>query len=258
MSLTRLLSWFGRKGGPFLVPVENWSAIVRGGGQGRPPGRRVSRLALEGREHGRTLAAIETNGLRVRVHRLCPLLLWLLVLEAIITSPALAKPPSDAPETPIIAASVTEASLRFGIDEGWIYAVMRQESGGDPQAVSKKGAMGLLQLMPGTWRALSAELGLGADPFEPRANILAGAAYLRRMYDRFGAPGFLAAYNAGPERYARHLSGRQELPAETRAYVQQVNRSLLASAVPRAPKPDWRQAPLFVAAGKPGSLGVDP
>lgn len=249
MSVTRLLSWFGRKGGPFLVPVEKWSAIVRGGGQGRPPGRRVPRLALEGREHGRTLAATETNALRVRPWRIRLLLLSLLASAAIAASPAAAEPSPAPTEHPNLSASVTEAALRFGIEEGWIYAVMRQESGGDPKAVSAKGAMGLMQLMPATWNALSAELGLGADPFEPRANILAGAAYLRRMHDRFGAPGFLAAYNAGPERYARYLSGRQGLPAETHAYVRQVTAALRVPTVPRAPLPDWRHAPLFVLTG---------
>ncbi|MGH1557443.1 lytic transglycosylase domain-containing protein [Caulobacter segnis] len=72
------------------------------------------------------------------------------------------------------------------------------ESGGDPRAVSPKGAMGLMQLMPGTWRDLSVQHDLGADPFDRRANVLAGAAYLRQLFDRFGRKGFLAAYNAGP------------------------------------------------------------
>ena len=61
--------------------------------------------------------------------------------------------------------------------------------------------------------------GLGADPFHPRDNILAGTAYLREMYDRFGARGFLAAYNAGPARYQQHLLDGRPLPLETRAYV---------------------------------------
>ena len=255
MRSTRLLSWFGQKGGPFLVPVENWSAIVRGGGQGRPPGRRVSRLALEGREHGRTLAATETNASRVTSWRHRQVLLSCLAAAVIVTSPAVAKALSAPMENSTLSASVTEAALRFGIDESWIYAVMRQESGGDPKAVSTKGAMGLMQLMPATWNALSAELGLGADPFDPRANILAGAAYLRQMYDRFGAPGFLAAYNAGPQRYARFLSGRQGLPAETRAYVRQVTASLRLTAAPRAPVRDWREAPLFVLSGDAGLSG---
>jgi soluble lytic murein transglycosylase-like protein len=79
--------------------------------------------------------------------------------------------------------------------------------------------MGLMQLMPGTWRELRGTLGLGANPHEPRDNILAGAAYLRMMYDRFGYPGLFAAYNAGPARYRQHLATGRRLPAETIAYV---------------------------------------
>ena len=79
--------------------------------------------------------------------------------------------------------------------------------------------MGLMQIMPKTWTELRARHGLGADPYDPRDNILAGAAYIRELYDRYGAPGFLAAYNAGPGRYERHLATGRPLPAETQAYV---------------------------------------
>jgi len=114
---------------------------------------------------------------------------------------------------------VTEAAQRFGIPERWIYAVMRAESDGDQRTRSPKGAMGLMQIMPETWRDLRARFGLGTDPYDPRDNILAGVAYLREMHDRYGIPGFLAAYNAGPGRYERHLATGRPLPAETRAYV---------------------------------------
>jgi hypothetical protein len=66
---------------------------------------------------------------------------------------------------------------------------------------------------------LRARYNLGADPYDPRDNILAGAAYLREMYDRYGAPGFLAAYNAGPGRYENHLATGRPLPDETLDYV---------------------------------------
>jgi soluble lytic murein transglycosylase-like protein len=79
--------------------------------------------------------------------------------------------------------------------------------------------MGLMQLMPRTWRELRAAHRLGPDPHHPRDNILAGAAYLRAMHDRFGYPGLFAAYNAGPARYAAHLARGHPLPAETVAYV---------------------------------------
>lgn len=150
------------------------------------------------------------------------------------------------------APFVAEAAERFDLPEAWIWAVMRAESAGRPQAVSRAGAMGLMQVMPATWAELRARHGLGHDPFDPRDNILAGAAYLREMLDRFGAPGFLAAYNAGPARYERHLATGRPLPAETRAYLAAlapmtgtVRAARAGQALPAAP--DWRQAPLFIA-----------
>jgi len=116
-------------------------------------------------------------------------------------------------------AHIAEAAKRFGVPENWIRAVLDAESKGDPRTVSPKGAMGLMQLMPGTWQELRVQHNLGADPFDPRANILAGAAYLEAMRDRFGYPGLFAAYNAGPTRYEEHLRAGKPLPAETRAYV---------------------------------------
>ena len=75
---------------------------------------------------------------------------------------------------------------------------MRQESGGQEDVISWAGAMGLMQVMPATYDDLRGRYNLGDDPFDPHNNLLAGTAYLREMYDRFGAPGFLAAYNARP------------------------------------------------------------
>ncbi|NRF11335.1 lytic transglycosylase domain-containing protein [Rhizobium pusense] len=153
------------------------------------------------------------------------------------------------------AGFVTEASQRFGIPEHWIRSVRRVESAGDVRAVSSAGAMGLMQVMPGTWAELRVRYRLGRDPFDPRDNIIAGTAYLREMYDRYGSPGFLAAYNAGPGRYEEYLAGRP-LPAETRAYVATLAPMIgvgnvsptmpgtvaIAAADPHA----WRRAPLFV------------
>ena len=122
---------------------------------------------------------------------------------------------------------IAEASARFGVPEEWIRRVMRAESGGRTvlngrPITSRAGAMGLMQLMPGTWAEMRAAYRLGFDPHDPRDNILAGTAYLRAMYDRFGYPGLFAAYNAGPARYARHLTTGRRLPAETVAYVSTV------------------------------------
>jgi soluble lytic murein transglycosylase-like protein len=123
--------------------------------------------------------------------------------------------------------NIAEASLRFGIPQQWIRRVIRAESDGQTMLagrpiVSRTGAMGLMQLMPGTWLEMSSALRLGSDPFNPHDNIIAGTAYLRAMYDRFGYPGLFAAYNAGPARYSAFLSGTSSLPAETRAYVESI------------------------------------
>jgi soluble lytic murein transglycosylase-like protein len=84
------------------------------------------------------------------------------------------------------ASSVVEAAQRFGVPAPWISAVMAMESGGDVLARSPQGAMGLMQIMPDTWANLRTRYGLGGDPYDPRDNILAGAAYMREMHDRYG------------------------------------------------------------------------
>ncbi|WP_341711523.1 lytic transglycosylase domain-containing protein [Erythrobacter sp.] len=155
-----------------------------------------------------------------------------------------------------IAAHVSEASRRFGIPEAWIYAVMRTESAGRIGAVSSAGAMGLMQLMPGTWARQRARFGLGADPFDPRDNIMAGTSYLREMYDRYGAYGMLAAYNAGPGRYEAWRDRGKPLPAETRAYIARIapmlqtgrSATVFASASPvQSVRRSWTQSELFAA-----------
>ena len=111
------------------------------------------------------------------------------------------------------AGFIAEASTRFAVPVSWIRAVMQIESAGDGRATSPRGALGLMQLMPATWIDLSARYGPGLDPFDPRDNILAGAAYLKEMYERFGLAGFLAAYHAGPSRYEQHLATGQPASA---------------------------------------------
>jgi soluble lytic murein transglycosylase-like protein len=150
------------------------------------------------------------------------------------------------------AAHIAEASQRFGIPEHWIVAVLRAESAGDVRAVSMAGAMGLMQVMPDTWAGLRVRYSLGRDPYDPRDNILAGTAYLREMFDRYGNVGaMLAAYNAGPGRYDEHRATSRPLPAETRAYVAALAPILggVAATEPPSsappPPPDWREAPLF-------------
>lgn len=147
---------------------------------------------------------------------------------------------------------VNEASQRFAIPASWIHAVMRVESFGDPRALSPKGAMGLMQIMPDTWAELRSRYGLGADPFDPRDNIVAGAAYLRELHNRYGERGFLAAYNAGPRRYEDYLTTGRPLPSETVVYMAAVG-SLIGvhsddrEDVNTVSASSWTSAPLFVA-----------
>ncbi len=109
-----------------------------------------------------------------------------------------------------IDTAVRDASIRFVVDARLIRSVIEQESNYQIDAVSHKGAMGLMQLMPQTAR----ELGV-VCPFDPRENILAGSRYLRRLRDRFGSwPEAVAAYHAGPRRVAS-----RRLPGVTRRYV---------------------------------------
>lgn len=153
--------------------------------------------------------------------------LTFVILSALLCvhhAPALAQEnAARAQAQPIdIAAHVREAAQRFGIPEHWIWAVIRIESAGRTHAVSSAGAMGLMQLMPGTWARQRTRFALGNDPFDPRNNIMAGASYLREMYDHYGAAGFLAAYNAGPGRYLEWLKEGRPLPLETRRYVARI------------------------------------
>ncbi|KAB2764264.1 lytic transglycosylase domain-containing protein [Brucella anthropi] len=190
----------------------------------------------------------------ITLRRAALLLLSGLILAAPVASTA------HAQQTPVerpsrsdpYGAYIAEAAQRFGVPEAWIRAVMRVESAGDVRAISPAGAMGLMQVMPATWAELRVRHRLGRNPYDPRDNILAGAAYLREMHDRYGSPGFLAAYNAGPGRYEEYLAGRP-LPAETRAYVATLapivgGGDLAGPVVVAAADPlAWTRAPLFVA-----------
>jgi soluble lytic murein transglycosylase-like protein len=190
---------------------------------------------------------------------------------AFIAAALLSPAPALADPLDRWTAEIRRASLRFGIPEVWIRQVMRIESGGASllhgrPIVSRSGAIGLMQLMPGTWHDMRLAFGLGADPHDPADNILAGAAYLRLMYDRFGYPGLFAAYNAGPARYAGFLAGAHGLPNETRSYVAAIAPARLRRAgttsaspaglfavradvtpAPRNPSPQWPPTGLFVA-----------
>ncbi|PVM82094.1 lytic transglycosylase domain-containing protein [Caulobacter endophyticus] len=251
MRLHPLLSLFGRLAAPFLVPAKTASAAARSRGQGRPSGRRVLRASLDGGEPGRKLGNYGTSARTPRARRATACLMAFL-LGAGATVGANGQAAVGAHSAPSVAEAVEEASARFGVPKAWIEAVIAAESGGDPAAVSPRGAIGLMQLMPATWRELTAQLDLGGNAFDRRANILAGTAYLRRLYDRFGPGGFLAAYNAGPTRYQALLDGGRKLPAETLTYVAAVEARIArsggaAASINRTRPQDWRASGLFVS-----------
>jgi soluble lytic murein transglycosylase-like protein len=178
-----------------------------------------------------------------------------LALLAAATASAQPSSVTASPDSNSAATAVSDAALRFGIPEHWIYAVMRAESAGRVNATSPVGAQGLMQIMPATWAVLRARYGLGSNAYDPRDNIMAGAAYIREMYDQFGAPGFLGAYNAGPGRYGDYVNKGRTLPAETRAYIAKIapaitggtqasnSIAVLSTTLPAQPR--WTHAALF-------------
>ena len=235
----------GKPSHPF-VPLGRRSAGARSEGQGRPKAG-APRAPFTAAS---TLAGWRRSGAESAV-----------ALAVVLLSGSTAPVPAMAQDMPAArsaavhpyAGHVADAARRFGIPEAWIWAVMRVESRGNARAVSRAGAMGLMQLMPATWAGLSTRYGLGPDPFDVRDNIMAGAAYLREMHDRYGnASAMLAAYNAGPGRYDDFVSRGRPLPAETVGYLTQlapitgaagaVDVAATATRDPFA----WRRAALFV------------
>lgn len=185
----------------------------------------------------------------------------LLVLSGVLSGASTTVPAAEGqaarnarPAVDRYADFITEAAERFDIPSVWIRAVMRAESDGDARSTSFKGAMGLMQIMPQTWAELRVHYGLGENPYDPHDNIMAGAAYLRELFDRYGNPGFLAAYNAGPGRYEASRKGRP-LPPETRAYVDKLAPDIArGKAEPAASRPlgtttvetpSWAQSSIF-------------
>jgi Transglycosylase SLT domain len=120
---------------------------------------------------------------------------------------------------------VVAAAKKFHVSQDWIRSVMRMESGGRTmldakfQITSYAGAMGLMQVMPETYRDMRAAYGLGADPYNPHDNIYAGAAYLSELHRKYGYPAMFAAYNDGPGNWEDHINNGRPLPVETVNYV---------------------------------------
>jgi hypothetical protein len=148
------------------------------------------------------------------------------------------------PAGPYLEMLIQKYAVRYGVDPSLVRAVMRNESGFNPNAVSPKGAQGLMQLMPGT----AAGMGV-TDPFDPEQNIAGGVGYLRHCLDCFGhnVPLAVAAYNAGPGRVARS----QGVPAipETQAFVKNVMGAYTGGPPPPLPvaKPAEKPKPALPA-----------
>jgi hypothetical protein len=234
------------------IPTMFAIAVAHSGGpepapdliRGRPSGRRDSASPLTAAS---TMATLRSLGAMVCIVAVfASSMLFSVVAHAERASSATHRA-NSLPVDPF-AVFVTEASKRFAVPERWIRSVMRVESDGQARARSRKGAMGLMQIMPQTWSELRARYDLSADPYDPRDNILAGAAYIRELYQRFGAPGFLAAYNTGPGRYENHLATDRPLPDETKEYVARL-----------APTVEGKQTGgKIVAVAKPSTLAGSP
>lgn len=159
------------------------------------------------------------------------------VWHALGCGAAVARGTTRPAEPDRIESSIAGAALRFGLPADWIRAVIRAESGGDPLALSRAGAMGLMQLMPSTYADLRSRYGLGADPYQVQDNILAGSAYLRELHDRYGPLGMLAAYNAGPGRWEEHVRTGRALPPETARYLAKLGSAIGIPALELASSP---------------------
>lgn len=169
---------------------------------------------------------------------------------ALPADPASAAPSAISRMPGACAQHAPEAASRSGLPVDVILRVMHAESRGRPRAISHKGAMGCMQIMPATWSYLTRRYGLGSDPWNPRMNMIGGALYLTELARQFGFPGAYSAYNAGPGRYQRHVRQGVPLPAETVAYTAQITGNApppgRAAAPDRAPPPRWQEAGLFM------------
>ena len=142
-------------------------------------------------------------------------------------APAESVPAVPEPEGEVdLDTYIKQVAARYDVPADLVAAVIEAESSRNPRAVSRRGARGLMQLMPKTAKRLGVD-----DPFDPRANIEAGVKHLRAMIDIFGndLPRVLAAYNAGEVAVIKHRG----VPPyrETRAYVKRIVKKLDRSTV---------------------------
>jgi soluble lytic murein transglycosylase-like protein len=117
-----------------------------------------------------------------------------------------------------VARTVAAEARRAGFSPEFVLALIQVESGGDPLAVSSKGALGLMQLLPTTGQAVAGEVGLRWDGpktlFDPVVNVRLGVAYLERLRARYGSLSIaLTAYNWGPKRVSDMLRRSERIPA---------------------------------------------
>ena len=157
-----------------------------------------------------------------------------------------AQPPAPPPDTPFAREAamspqalmmrwdpyVAEASRRFDVPPDWIRAVIRMESGGrtlmgeNLPITSDMGAMGIMQVLPQTYDDMRLQYRLGGDPYDPHDNVIAGTAYLKWLYGKYGNPGMFAAYNDGPGNLDAFLTQGRDLPNETHNYVDGISKML--------------------------------
>ncbi len=154
---------------------------------------------------------------------------------------------------PQVESLIHKYAGQYGVDPSLVRAVIRHESGFNNQAVSPKGAMGLMQLMPGT-----ADLMGVKNPFDPEQNIAGGVGYLRYCLDRFGnnVPLAVAAYNAGPERVAK--TGTVPPIPETQTFVHNVVGTYQGLTQPRGAAPPAKGAHIITPGPAAKRLAAQP
>lgn len=151
-------------------------------------------------------------------------------------------PAVSGPTSADIDQLVEQTATRFQVDPNLVRAMVRVESGYDPKAVSNKGAMGLMQLVPAT----ASRYGV-VNPFDPKQNLEGGVSYLKHLLDRFGGDLklSLAAYNSG-EQTVQRLGGVPAIP-ETQNYVHKVTNIYQPGDAPpaKSTSPDPPESPII-------------
>src|SRR5258708_22321283 len=188
---------FDRKPVNPFVPIGIFRAVARSVGQGRPQaGARALPLT-----EASTVARSRSVGGGARARGLIITAIVLAMTGGSISAVSAASMKTQS--APVVATNpvdpyagyIAEASRRFGIPETWIRAVMRVESRGQVKAVSPKGAIGLMQIMPDTWTGLRLRYRLGRNPRDPHDNNLAGGAFPLEKHDRYLAAASFSAHN---------------------------------------------------------------